>query len=333
MGLLLRIGWVAVALFLLAGQLHAQGSGGNYEEDLAEEGIKLKTYIERLRPLLAQHGDASVKAIESQIRFQTSNERFPNAWVVRDPGSGRSTIFMTPAYRLLITYLADADVVSFTTPGFINCRQIYVDALFNSLGNNRTRSASGQTPRRLLAPEVFLDTAPGSCDKFKAKFPIEPKHRPGRDYAVNNVVALGYLHELGHVALGHTPVSIANLEALPTNSMRLNEFARLMTRSRSQEYQADDWAIDRFVELSNNPLEALTNVLSTFYLAFGGFDCSLEAADTHPNGFQRFSRQMDRLKTRAKALGKFPNNPELTKLIDDTAAVAAKAQTNLQCPK
>lgn len=310
----------------------AQVSGGNYEEDLAEEGVKLDAYIKWLRPLFAQYGDASVKSLESQVRFRVSDEQVPNAWVGRDPNSGRTTIFMTAQYRLLITYLADADVVSFTSPEFIQCRQTYVDTLFRTLAENRQRSASGSPPRRLLAPEIYLDTASAGCRQFKKNFPIDPKHRPARDMAVNTVVALGYLHELGHVALGHSAVSLASIEQLPTNSLRLNEFARLMSRSRSQEVQADDWAIDRFVDLSNNPLEALTNVLSTFYLAFGGFDCSLEAADSHPNGFQRFARQMGRLKDRATAAGKFPTNKDIASHIDDTSALAAKAQQNLQCP-
>ena len=325
------IALAATTFVLQIGQAFAQLSAGNYEEDLSEEGVKLDAYINRLRPLLAQYGDASVKSLESQVRFRISNERIPNAWVVKD-NSGRSTIFMTSEYRLLIAYLADADVISFTVPGFIQCRQTYVYALFRSLAVNRQRSASGSAPRRLPAPEVYLDTASAGCREFRGKFPIEAKYRPARDVAVNTVVALGYLHELGHIALGHAGVSLANIEVLPTNSMRLNEFIRLMTRSRAQEFQADDWAIDRFVDLSNNPLEALTNVLSTFYLAFGGFDCSLEAADSHPNGFQRFARQMGRLKARATAAGKFPKSNEVAQLIDDTNALAAKAQQNLKCP-
>ena len=332
MKIAMLIAVTATTFVLQVGQTFAQVSGGNYEEDLAEEAVKLDTYIKRLRLLLAKHGDAGVKSLENQVQFRISNERVPNAWVVKDPSSGQSTVFMTAEYRLLITYLADADVISFTTPGFIQCRQTYVDALFRALATNRQRSAFGSAPRRLLAPEVYLDAAPAGCREFKGKFPIEPKHRAARDVAVNTVIALGYLHELGHVALGHAGVSLASIEALPTNSMRLNEFVQLMRRSRVQEFQADDWAIDRFVDLSNNPLEALTNVLSTFYLAFGGFDCSLEAADSHPNGFQRFARQMTRLKARATASGKFPNNADVAKLIDDTTALASKAQQNLKCP-
>lgn len=311
----------------------AQVSGGDYEKDLAEEGVKLDTYIKWLRPLHAKYGNSSLKSVEQQVRFLVSDEQVPNAWVGLNPSSGRKTVFMTAQYRLLITYLADADVVSSISPGFFHCRQTYVDTLFRALASNRQRSASGSPPRRLLAPEVFLDTASSAgCRQFKDKFPIDPKYRPARDYAVNIVVALGYLHELGHVALGHSSVSLASIDQLPSNSQRLNEFLRLMSRSRAQEAEADDWAIDRFVDIEPNPLRALTNVLSTFYLAFGGIDCSLEAADTHPNGFQRFARQMGRLKERATAANKFPSNQDVARLIDETIALAEKAQQSLQCP-
>lgn len=310
----------------------AQVNGGDYEKDLAEEGVKLDAYFKWLRPLLAQYGDASLKSVEKQVRFRVSDKQVPNAWVGRDPSSGRITIFMTAQYRLLITYLADADVVSSISPGFFECRRTYVETLFRALASNRQRSDSGSPPRRLLAPEVYLDTASAGCRQFKDRFPIDPKYRPARDYAVNIVVFLGYLHELGHVAYGHSLVSLDSIDQLPPNSQRLNEFLRLMSRSRAQEAQADDWAIDRFVDIEPNPLEALTNVLSTFYLAFGGLDCSLEAADTHPNGFRRFARQMGRLKDRATAAGKLPSNKDVARLIDDTIALAAKAQQSLECP-
>ena len=310
----------------------AQVSGGDYEKDLAQEGAKLEAYMKWLRPLHEQYGDSSLKSVEQQVRFRVSNEPVPNAWVGRDSSSGQYTIFMTAQYRLLITYLADADVVSSISPGFFQCRQAYVETLFRSLASNRQRSASGLPPRRLLAPEVYLDTASASCRQFKGQFPIDPKYRQRRDNAVNIVVALGYLHELGHIAQGHQLVSLASIDQLPTNSQRLNEFIQLMSRSRAQETQADDWAIDKFVDLSPNPFEAVTNVLSTFYLAFGGFDCSLEAADTHPNGFQRFARQMRRMKDRASAAGKFPGSKDIANIIDDASKLAEKAQQSLECP-
>lgn len=308
-----------------------QVSRGDYEKDLAQEGAKLDAYIKWLRPLHAQYGDSSLKSVEQQVRFRVSNEQVPNAWVGRDSSSGQYTIFMTAQYRLLITYLADADVVSSISPRFFQCRQEYVETLFRALASNLQRSASGLPPRRLLAPEVYFDTASAVCRRFKDEFPIDPKYRPARDYAVNIVVALGYLHELGHVVHGHQAVSLTNIEQLPTNSQRLNEFIRLMSRSRAQETQADDWAIDKFVDLSPNPFEAVTNVLSTFYLAFGGFDCSLEAGDSHPNGFQRFARQMKRMKDRAFAAGKVPHNKDIIRIIDDANKLAEKAQQELKC--
>lgn len=323
---------IAFCIAFYSVSANSQVVGSNYEEDLMGERIKLDAYIKMLRSLLAEYGDASLRSLQSQVNFRISDEQVPNAWVGRDPSTGHMTIFMTAQYRLLITYLADADVISFTSPGFIECRQTYVDVLFRALAVNRQRSASGTPPRRLPAPEIYLETASAGCRQFKDKFPIEQKYRQARDVAVNIVVALGYLHELGHVALGHSAVSLGSIEKLPTDSQRLNEFIRLMSRSRAQETQADDWAIDRFVDVSNNPMEALTNVMSTFYLAFGGFDCSLEAADSHPNGFQRFARQMGRLKERAIARGKFPNNMEVVRLIEDTGALAAKAQQRLKCP-
>jgi hypothetical protein len=309
-----------------------QVSGGNYQEDLVEEGKKLVKFIERVKSLHIQLGDASLKSLESKTRFRLSSEKLPNAWVIRDPNSDTATIYMTAEYRLLITYLADADVISFTTPKFFHCREGYVSALFRSLAAIQQSSVSGSASRRLLAPEVYLETASSDCSKFKSKFPIDQQYRFERDKAVDRVVVLGYLHELGHIALGHSAVSLSAIDSLPTSTLRLREFIRLMSRSRAQESAADDWAIDRFVDLSPTPLEAFSNVLSTFYLTFGGVNCSLESADSHPNGFQRFARQMGRLKERATKAGKFPSNKDLAKIIDDTTSVAAKAQLSLKCP-
>ncbi|HRB14882.1 MAG TPA: hypothetical protein PK224_03740 [Nitrospira sp.] len=311
----------------------AQISGGNYEEDLLSEKTKLDDYIKNLRSFISVSGNSSLKALEGRVHFHVSDEPVPNAWVARDFQTGRNTIYMTAQYRLLTTYLADADVIVSLDTNFHSCRQDYVDTIFKVLATNRQRSVSRGTQRRIPAPEVFLNTAANSCRPFQSRFPIDPKYRPARDQTVNMVVGLGYLHELGHIAIGHPPVSLSSIEQLPTSSQRLAEFSRLMARSRLQEYQADDWAIDRFVDLSNNPLESLTNVLLTFYLAFSNLDCSLEAADSHPNGYQRFARQMIRMKDRATSAGKFTNTQEVGRLIDDLLTFASKTQQKLDCPE
>ena len=322
---------VSQCLLFWAAPVSAQSAGGNYLEDLANERIKLEARMRSLRTTLSMHGDSTVQTVERQVRFEVSELPIPNAWVARDPNTGVSTIFMTAEYRLAITYLADSDIVSAATAGYFKCNMAYVQRMFDALASNRARSSSGQAPLRLPSPEVYLSSASSDCRPYQARFPIDPALRAQRDAQVDMVIALGYLHELGHVARGHQPVSLAAIDRLPTNERRLNEFARLMSRSREQETQADDWASDRFVDLSSNPMVALSSVLSAFYLAFGGFDCSLEAADSHPNGYQRFARQIGRIKDRATTAGKFPNSAAIAQLIEDARSLASKAQENLKC--
>ncbi|WP_027716707.1 hypothetical protein [Desulfuromonas sp. TF] len=321
-----------VSLFICPSAAISKNSGGNYLEDLNVERQKLSNYIEWFRKTFSQNGDVALESLIQQIPFQVSDKPFPNAWVAYDQNSKKKTIYMTAEYRLLITYIADANQVSVHSPEFFPCKNMYINALFDALAGNRQRIANDLPPRRLPAPEIFLETTPAYCNQYKSSFPIDPKFRPARDYSVNVVIGLGYLHELGHIASGHSYVDLSTLDKLTTITQRLNEFLKLMGRSRSQEVEADDWAIDRFVELSNNPIEALSNVLADFYLAFGGFDCSIESADSHPNGYQRFSRQMGRMKDRAIAAGKFPDSQELTLLINDTTELAAKIQYQLKCP-
>lgn len=319
------------ACLVIGPKVSAQASGGNYVEDLAGERIKLEERIRALRATLAAQGDATVTTLERQVRFQVSSLPIPNAWVGKDAATGVSTIFMTAEYRLIMTYLADSDIISATVPGYFDCNMAYIQRIFEALASNRARIASGQAPLRLPSPEIYLNTAPASCRKYQELFPIRQALRPARDAQVDMVLALSYLHELGHVARGHQPVNLSGLGELTSDRQRLNEFARLMSRSREQENQADDWASDRFADLSSNPMAALSSVLSAFYLAFGGFDCSLEAADSHPNGYQRFARQVGRITDRAAAAGKFQRNETLVRLIQDIRSVAAKAQEKLRC--
>lgn len=312
--------------------LAAQPSSDTYDKDLQNERAKLINYVDRLRSFIANSNDISARTTNSKVSFRVSDEGVPNAWVSQSTHGGPITVQITAEYRLLAVYLADAEVVSFLDNTFAPCQQSYMASLFKVLASNRQRIASGEKPRRIPAPEVFLRASDDVCRQFQNRFPIDKKYREGRDNAVNEVMGLSYLHELGHVANGHTMVDLSSLDKLPSPSERLAGFVRLMERSREQEYQADAWAIDRLVDLSNNPLEALSNVLLTFYMSFSGLDCSMEAADSHPNGYQRFAKQMLRMKDRAIVSGKIHQNSQAVSVIDDLLHLASKAQAQLECP-
>jgi hypothetical protein len=323
--------FVGVSWFLQSPSI-AQTNPSDYETDLRVERAKLEAHIKLLRAVIANSNDSHFKNIDRQVRFQISDLNVPNAMVGRNQQTGITTVYMTAEYRLLATYLADVDLIVTLNNDFNVCRDNYVDAVVRVLATNRQISASGGIARRIPAPEVFLDAAAPNCQPFKKRFPIEIKYRQKRDQTADVVIGLGYLHELGHFALGHSPVNLSSIEQLPTNSLRLDEFVRLMARSRTQESQADDWAIDRLVDLSPDPVLSLTNVLLTFYMSYSGLDCSLEQADSHPNGYQRFVRQMKRMKDRATAAGKFTNQ-EAAAVIDDLSVHAIKAKEELKCPR
>lgn len=322
--------WGSLVLIILASTF-GQSVADKYVDDLAGERVALSSSIASLRAGLARSGDPALQALQRQVDFSISEDSIPNAWVVRDPASGRSTVFMTAEFSLLVTYLADTDVVSGTKPEFSKCNLAYGRAVFDALAANNVRAASGKAPFRVLAPEIYLSNAANDCRKYQSLFPIDPALRARRDANVRAIYLLMYLHELGHVARGHQGVSMDSVKNLPNDEKRLNEVLRLLARSRAQETEADDWATDRLIDLLPNPSESLNSLLPSFYVAFGGFNCIYAEGSTHPTGFIRFNRHVGRIKDRAVAAGQLRKDSELAGLIEEARSLAARMQQGLAC--
>lgn len=305
-------------------------SGGIYSEDLAYEREKLGGYIKSLHQLIANSNNNAIIKAQNKVNFSISDKPIPNAWV-ESTSSGNYIIQITATHRLLATYITDTDVIASIDASFLNCRQLYIEHLFGHMADNGRRIAKDLSPLKIPAPEVFFN-ASYQCKKYVGQFPIDQKYRQARDIITNVIMALAYFHELGHVALNHRRVNMDSIDESAPMNEQLKQFVSLMSRSRQQEYEADNWATARFVELSNNPLEMFNNAVASFYLAFGAVDCSLESGDSHPNGFQRYSRMINLMKEKSIASGKLQDNNKITDLINDFKKVALKAQEKLQCP-
>jgi hypothetical protein len=317
-----------IASLFLTRTLFAQPAGGVYITDLAEERRKLAVAIASIRKLIQDNGDAGLKNADSQISFSVSDEPILNAWFFLKP-DGKPTIQITSSYRLAMTYLADADMVNRQDIKFSSCFGDYVSSLYSTLGTNRKKSEANQTQQRLAAPEDYLLTASAPCRSYAGKFPIDPTLRRLRDMIVNDMIALVYLHELGHFAQGHVGVHIDELGLIPDQKGKLSKFLQLQERSRAQEASADDWAIDRWVDISTNPMAIFNPSFANFYLAMGGYGC--DQASTHPNGFFRFARQMSRLRDRSIEKGKAKKNEIVDRLIDDHSILASTIPLRLSC--
>src|SRR4051794_23637358 len=110
---------------------------------------------------------------------------------------------------------------------------------------------------------------------------------------------------------------------------RMEAFLAMTRRSRFQESQADQWAVDQYATVPN-PWGLILTL--GYFVSFSGFDCSMEAADSHPNGFQRFVKVITRLRNQMGKNHK-PVPKEIDSVITDTKILADKAKEQLRCAK
>jgi hypothetical protein len=194
--------------FLIVFSSHTTAISGfnNYQEELSIEKEKLTNFVAYFRSIINEFGNPRLMNLDNRVDFRIVDLPIPNAWAGYSRTTRRPTIYMTPTLRLLITYLADADVISFLYPDFLFCRGTYVNSLFKNLADNRKRMSEGLSPYNIPAPEIFLSGSSPPCRDYKDMFPIDPQYRQSRDHVGNIVVGLIYLHELGHIALGHSAI-------------------------------------------------------------------------------------------------------------------------------
>jgi hypothetical protein len=303
--------------------------GASLDAEYQEMLDILPTKIDHLREGIRVYGSDELKSVDSRTSFNIQNTIVPMAF----SNLKEMKISVSPGQLLLLTYIADVSVYSnflIRKKRNVDCAMEYVTYLFDSIRNIK---GSAEVKKWIgpTAPEVFYGTQAGRCKKWASEFPLVKELRTQRDYELNTLLYFIYLHELGHLNGTDRHIDFSPLERISIYDERLRKFVELNLMSREQEYRADEWAVDRFVEMWANPWVLFNMTTINYFLAFGGIDCGLDDARTHPSGLVRVAKISKRLNEEIKKKKRKLAAPQMSEVVDDLIGMAKEAQSKLDC--
>lgn len=324
---------IAVTLVtLLIGVFHAVGAVASSRVDLQAQVGHLQGYVQGLRRAIAVKGSPEAKQADARVDFVVTDSPFPMAQSGRE-SSGRMRIEMTTQFRLLLVYFEELTLVAGSAPELTPCKIEYTGMLAHLYADNLARISANEAVLAVPAPEVFAIATKARCDALEKALPVKPSARGFRDYQVNLAIAFTYLHELGHLVLGHKRVSDDIFSQNMTERERMKAFLEGMKMSRAQEYEADRFAVRELARLGAHPLEVLSPPLNDMFVATSGFDCDMRLGLTHPDPTARMRNIVHTIEvTPFHPQRELPKPADAQAFFDDLLAFYARVDSTLKCP-
>lgn len=299
--------------------------------DLDAQAAHLRSYVDALRRMIADKGSPEARRADAQVEFVVVPSTFPFARSGR-PG-GRMRIEMSTQFRLLLVYFEELSLAVGGNPALGDCEIRYTGMLQRLYADNLSSISSGGPVRDVPAPEVSAVAMRDNCVALQRDLPVKASLRPFRDYQVNDAVAFAYLHELGHLVLGHKGVTDAIFAPDMSEEERMRAFLSGMKMSRAQEYAADRFAVRELARLGAHPLEVLSPPLNDMFIATSGFDCYTRLGFSHPDPAARMRNVINTIKaTTFHPLKQLPHPEDADTLFADFLAFYARVDATLKCP-
>lgn len=311
----------------------ALDANANYSEDLDNQRNVVREAFRRIQAAIRKFSKPQeLIEINSATSVIIENADIPNIAVARNPNTRQIEIHTTPTFGLIVNYVSDVVTYSISNSAFFQCQIEYQEYLHSDLVKHGARINAGKSGIRFLAPEDYFNSI-GSyeCKKYAKAFPLADQLRLPRDNIMISILAFFYLHELGHIAKSHQGIYATSTGTSTSQKEQIREFSRLMSRSREQEYEADAWAVRTMINSGAGLNEIVSPALPAYLVVAGGFDCFFEASETHPNGYQRFSRIVAVAKNAYEDKYAQPLPDNVRAVFDDAIKLAEKARKKLNC--
>lgn len=302
-------------------------------DDRARQVERMNSNLSALRQLIANKGSNTARVVDSNTKFNVIDSVFPAAMSRPSTGGRPPEIAMTTQMSLLLVYIAEINLVYGQDPTLYDCIFSYTTMASNVYSENLARNARSQRPMDTPAPEVFGRINSVKCGDLPRHFPLTQNLRPIRERQVQLALYFIYLHELAHIALEHTQqLSDEALGSGESETERMRTFLDAAKRSRSQEREADAWAIRELLRMGANPLEALPMTLIGMLIATGGMDCYLRLGLSHPDTTARMKSMIEVIISESN-MNSRPLDPQVLGLFKDAIAISEKTSRLLECPK
>jgi hypothetical protein len=245
----------------------------SYETDVENSKANTSLIVADIRPKLFGDLPPSELQTYNQIEFSVSSEdRIMNAYATHKNGARR--VVLTEAIGREIELNTDAFLMEqlYHNPGFLGD---YMSFVCEHYQVNRKRYSQGLTPSRIPSPYEFAHWTDSDMNEFYSDKDVNK----ARNIAVGAAFAFLLAHEVAHHIKGH-----------------VDHPASTLFGGRTQEEEADSWAIDLLVKKKLNPVDGIIPLL--FFYFTDQNPVSNEENSDHPADARRLLRMYEGLSER-----------------------------------
>lgn len=246
------------------------------------------------------------------IIFESNEgDNIPNAYAIRK--NDGIVIGITPAFVKLNFYISEISAANILENHiWAQCEDEYTRYVREAYQFSISNYYKGRQVYEILPPEQFG----GACAGLATKYPFSGRLKVIRDTEVEISLIFTYLHELGHVFLGH-------LNNTPsTKELKGEEFFRISCKRRQYEAEADKFAVRTMYNMGWK-YQIFSPTIWHVLIVTGGFDPTLESSSQHPNSAERMASVFAEGRSYTIANGEsIPT--ELNKLIDEAISINKK---------
>lgn len=318
---------ISIALVSLSSSVSASS-----QADLDSQIPQLNDHIRFVRSLIAARGTPEAMSVDGKVNFVAVPSLLPFA-SSQAIGDGHSRIQISSQFRLLLAYFTELNILSGSMPMVGHCLISYREMIEKTHQANLHKVNSTRGPvDDIPSPERYAIAMGPQCVALENSFPISEELRGFRNHQVNLAIAFTYFHELGHLSLGHHPISDDIYRDALTEEDKMKIFLESMKHSREQEYEADRWAVREMMHLNAHPLELMTPALSDMMIATSGIDCRFRLGMTHPDPVARISNIIMTIRQEAVSRTGTPMSAEVDQLFSEMISFREKVEKTLDCP-
>jgi hypothetical protein len=324
---------IGLLLFLFLGDITVNTVFAFSETEVRDFEIVTISNIREARSWIRKAGTPEAQEADSKVKLAVNSSLMLSPYVKSDVDEKIYEIVFPTQLSILVSYLSETDVVVFESQEYLPCREEYGRYLRNTQVINSDQFVKGAALQDYMAPELFFASL-GSihCKPLAKLFPIKEQLKPLRNSSLISSIYFMYFHELGHIAKQHKPSFPESLSSrsMP-NEKDKQSILKAMLKSREQEAEADNWAVDNLIEMGVAPNILLSTTLFQVLLVSSGLDCIMEPISSHPFAVARLSNIMTRIEYAAERKYNQKLPTQFKKLITDIRNYNNKVEMKLSC--
>jgi hypothetical protein len=303
------------------------------QADLDSQINQISNHVRFMRHLIAMKGSPRSISADAKVDFVATPSILPFASAqTRQDGRGR--IQISSQFRLLLVYFTELNILLSEMPELGDCLINYREMVEKTHQANmyKENTATGNIDD-IPSPERYAIAMDPKCFVLQERLPLREDQRGLRNYQVNLAIAFTYFHELGHLSLGHKPLTDDVFRGVSSEEDKRKVFIDSMKFSREQEHEADRWAVQEMMFLNAHPLELVTPGLLDMIIATSGIDCRLRLIMTHPDPVARIANIVIAIRREAAFRNGAKVHAEVDQFFSDLLAFRRKVERILECPE